>query len=166
MTDIQRIYPVVIFLALIIACGFFAGCTASSPQPAAAPSASPSPPFVTASTNSTFERVEVYHFHRTQQCTSCIAIGNLTEKTLKANFKKELASGKLIFAHVGYELPENAALAAKYGVTGSSLWIGVYDANGFHKEQDTRVWSLINNKDAFSTYLTGIITKRLNGDLS
>ena len=47
--------------------------------------------------------------------------------------KHELASGRLVFAHVNYDLPENAALATKYGVTGSSLWIGVYDANGFHK---------------------------------
>jgi hypothetical protein len=42
----------------------------------------------------------------------------------------------------------------------------VYDANGFHKEQDIRVWSLINDKDAFSAYLAGVITKRLNGDFS
>jgi len=42
----------------------------------------------------------------------------------------------------------------------------VYDGNGFHKEQDTRVWYLINNKDTYTSYLSGIITKRLNGDLS
>jgi len=57
-------------------------------------------------------------------------------------------------------------LAKKYGVTGSSLWIGVYDAKKFHKEQDLRVWSLINDGDAYSTYLSGLITRRLNGDLS
>jgi hypothetical protein len=156
MTDLQRIYPVVIFAMLIIVCGFVAGCTSSS-SPVAA---------ISPSANSTVEKVEVIHFHRTQQCTSCIAIGNLTEKTVNANFKEELASGRLVFAHVGYELPENAALTAKYGVTGSSLWIGVYDANGFHKEEDVRVWSLINNEDLYSTYLSGIITKRLNGDIS
>ena len=67
---------------------------------------------------------------------------------------------------MNYDLPENAALATKYNVTGSSLWIGVYDANGFHKEQDIRVWSLIDDENAYSTYLSGIITRRLNGDLS
>ena len=108
----------------------------------------------------------VYHFHGNQQCISCIAVGDLAEKTVNANFKDELASGRLIFAHVNAEQPENRALAEKYGVTGSSLWIGVYDGNGFHKEQDTRVWYLINNKDAYTSYLSGIITKRLNGDLS
>jgi hypothetical protein len=112
------------------------------------------------------ERVEVYHFHGNNQCTSCIAVGDLAEKTVNAKFKNELASGRLVFAHVNAEQPENRALAEKYGVTGSSLWIGVYEANGFHKEQDIRVWYLIDDEDAYSTYLSGIITRRLNGDLS
>lgn len=156
MTDLQRIYPVLILAMLIIVCGFVAGCTrSSSPVAATTPGA-----------NSAVEKVEVIHFHRTQQCTSCIAIGNLTEKTVNANFNDELASGRLVFAHIDYELPENAVLTAKYGVTGSSLWIGVYDADGFHKEQDTAVWYLINNQSAYSTHLSGIITRRLNGDLS
>jgi thiol-disulfide isomerase/thioredoxin len=162
MANLQRIYPAIIFTFLMILCGFLAGCTSTSPMVNSTSSA----PLSTTSANSTVEIVEVFHFHRTQQCTSCIAIGNLTEKTVKANFKKELASGRLVFAHVDYELPENAALTAKYGVTGSSLWIGVYDANGFHKKEDTKVWILINNQSAYSIYLSGIITKRLNGDLS
>jgi len=141
---------------------FTAGCTDSSPYLGAVPSA----PLSTISSNSTVERVEVYHFHGNQQCTSCIAVGDLAEKTVNTNFKDELASGRLVFAHINAELPENYALASKYGVTGSSLWIGVYDANGFHKEQDIRVWSLINNKDLYVTYLSAIISKRLNGDLT
>ena len=112
------------------------------------------------------EKVEVIHFHGNRQCASCIAVGDLAERSVNASFQNELASGRLVFAHVNYDLPENAALAGQYNVTGSSLWIGVYDARGFHKEQDTRVWSLIHNEDLYSTYLSGIITRRLNGDLS
>jgi len=136
------------------------GCTnvSSHSAPAVQPSFS--------DTSKTVEKVEVYHFHGNSQCTSCIAVGNLAEKTVNANFKAELSSGQLVFAHINYDLPENVALATKYGVTGSSLWIGVYDANGFHKKEDTRVWSLIGNKDAYNFYLTGLISKRLNGDLS
>jgi hypothetical protein len=151
-----------IFVFFIVALLFTAGCTDSSQHQSAAPTVSPS----TINSNSTVERVEVYHFHGNTQCTSCIAVGDLAEKTVNANFKDELASGRLVFAHVNYDLPENAALAAKYGVTGSSLWIGVYNGNGFHKEQDTKVWYLIDNEDAYTSYLSGIITKRLNGALS
>jgi len=93
-------------------------------------------------------------------------VGDLAEKTVNANFKDEIASGRLVFAHVNAQQPENAELATKYGVTGSSLWIGVYDANGLYKEENVKVWYLINNKETYSLYLTDLINKRLNGDLS
>ena len=136
------------------------GCTdlSSHPVPAAQPSV--------AGTSGPVEKVEVYHFHGDKQCTSCIAVGDLAEKTMNADFKDELASGRLVFAHINAQQPENAELAAKYGVTGSSLWIGVYDTNGFHKEENVKVWYLINNKEAYSLYLTDLVKKRLNGDLS
>jgi hypothetical protein len=155
MTDLQRIYPVLLFIALIVASGLAAGCTSPAKSPA-----------IVQQSNSSVERVEVYHFHGNNQCSSCIAVGDLAEKTVNANFKDELASGRLVFAHINAELPENRALAEKYGVTGSSLWIGVYNGNGFHKEQDTKVWYLIDNEDAYTSYLSEIITKRLNGNLT
>jgi len=139
-----------------------AGCTDTSPHPGAA--APVSQPII--GSNNTFDRVEVYHFHGNNQCSSCIAVGDLAEKTVNTNFKDELASGRLVFAHINAELPENRALAEKYGVTGSSLWIGVYNGNGFHKEQDTKVWYLIDNEGDYTLYLSGIITKRLNGNLT
>jgi hypothetical protein len=80
--------------------------------------------------NSTVERVEVYHFHGNQQCASCIAVGDLAEKTVNANFKDDLASGRLVFAHVNYDLPDNTALAGN-GVTRVITWLGIYDTNSF-----------------------------------
>ena len=163
MPDFNRIFPVVMLVFLIIICGLTAGCTTPAKSPATDQSTSS---MSTIGSNSATVRVEVYHFHGNTQCTSCIAVGDLAEKTVNTNFKDELASGRLVFAHINAELPENKALAEKYGVTGSSLWIGVYNGNGFHKEQDTKVWYLIDNEDAYTSYLSEIITKRLNGDLS
>ena len=163
MSESQRILQTVIFVLLVIVCGCTAGCT-SSPESSASPQSSTSlnKPF----SSSAVERVEVYHFHGNTQCTSCIAVGDLAEKTVNANFNDELTSGHLVFAHVNYDLPENEDLAIHYGVTGSSLWIGVYDTNGFHKQQDIQVWYLIDDENAYSTYLSGVINKHLNGDLS
>jgi hypothetical protein len=152
-----------IFVFFIVFLIFTAGCTDSSPQLGTTASSASQPAI---SSNSTVGRVEVIHFHGNQQCTSCVAVGDLAEKTVKTNFKEDVASGRLAFAHINAELPENHTLAEKYGVTGSSLWIGVYDGNGFHKKEDVRVWSLIGNKDAYMTYLSGVISKRLSGDLS
>jgi hypothetical protein len=152
-----------IFVFFFVALVFMAGCTDSSPKPSAQ---SPSASQAAIGSNNPFEHVEVYHFHGNTQCTSCIAVGDLAEKTVNANFKDELASGRLVFAHINAELPENKAITEKYGVTGSSLWIGVYNGNGFHKEQDTKVWYLIDNEDDYTSYLSGIISKRLTGDLT
>ena len=112
---------------LCIASLLISGCTN------AASLASSSQPAQLLALTGPVEKVEVYHFHATQQCVSCIAVGDLAEKTVNENFKDEVESGRLVFAHVNGQLPENNELVRKYGATGSSLWIGVYDANGFHK---------------------------------
>jgi hypothetical protein len=153
--DALRSLLVAGFVILLLA---FSGCTLMT---------GPSISHQQSAINSTpVEKVEVFHFSGNHQCASCIAVGDLAERTVNASFGTELESGRLVFAHVNYDLPENAALATKYNVTGSSLWIGVYGANGFHREQDIRVWSLISDEEAYSSYLTELISKRLNGDLS
>lgn len=158
MQNLKTFFSAVVVL-LIIGFGISAGCTTTPAQSSTSSTGA-------TITSSSVERVEVFHFHGDQQCTSCITVGDLAEKTINTNFKDELVSGRLVFAHVNAQQPENAELAAKYGVTGSSLWIGVYDANGFYKEENVKVWYLINNKEAYSLYLTDLVNKRLNGDLS
>lgn len=116
--------------------------------------------------SSDVEKVEIIHFHGTHQCYSCITVGQYAEETVSTYFAEEVKDGKVSFAHVNGELPENRELAMKYGVTGSSLWIGVYDKNGFHKEENVNVWYKIGNKEDYAGYLKGIIEKKLSGDLS
>lgn len=114
----------------------------------------------TITSNSLVDMVEVYHFHRTRQCPTCIRIGNLTELTLKTYFQNELDSGKLVFAHINVELPENAQIAEKYGATGSSLMIGVYRKDGsFSKEENTDVWYKMGNQEEYLAYMKGIMSK-------
>jgi thiol-disulfide isomerase/thioredoxin len=112
------------------------------------------------------DRVEVIHFHGDDQCISCIAVGELAEETVNEYFPRELASGKLIFRHVNFDDPANKNIVASYGITGSSLWITMYDANGVHRLQDLDVWYLTGDKEKYKAYLAGIIARRMNGDLS
>ena len=112
------------------------------------------------------QKIEIYHFHPTNQCSSCLAVGNYAEETVNTYYSEELKSGKIVFAHINAQLPENSELVTKYGVTGSSLWIGIYDGNGFHAEQNTNVWYKIGNKAEYMSYLKGVIDKRLAGDYS
>lgn len=112
------------------------------------------------------ERVEVYHFHMTQQCYSCKTVGAYAEETINTFFAPEVAAGRVVFAHVNVELPEHRELVEQYGATGSSLWIGVYDENGFHKEQNMKVWYKIGDKDEYMAYFKDVLEKRLAGDFS
>ncbi|MEI7856359.1 MAG: nitrophenyl compound nitroreductase subunit ArsF family protein [Methanomicrobiales archaeon] len=138
-----------------------AGCTNSSPSDAVLfPSTSPIP------ANTTVDRVEVIHFHGNNQCISCIAVGNLAEETVKEYFPRELASGKLSFRHVNFDDTANKNIVASYGITGSSLWITMYDANGVHRLQDLDVWYLTGDKERSRAYLASVITRRLGGDLA
>ncbi|MFA5763903.1 MAG: nitrophenyl compound nitroreductase subunit ArsF family protein [archaeon] len=111
------------------------------------------------------DKVEVIHFHGNNQCSSCIAVGSLAEETVNTYFSEELKNGKITFSHINYDLPENKELKDKYQVTGSSLWIGVYATNGFHKETNNDVWYKIGNPTDYKTYLSGLLTKRLQGIL-
>ncbi len=112
------------------------------------------------------ERIEVYHFHRTQQCYNCRTLGALAEETVGTRFQDEMKSGKIVFGHINIELPENRDLVERYGPTGSSLWIGVYNGTGFHKEEDTRVWYKLGDREEYITYLSGLIQRRMNGDFT
>jgi len=112
------------------------------------------------------EKVEVYHFHATRQCYSCTILGAYAEETVNTYFAPELAAGRVVFAHVNVDLPENRDLVDRYRPTGSSLWIGVYDDEGFYKEENVNVWYKIGNKDEYMAYLKEVIGKRLAGDFS
>ena len=145
-----------------------AGADANAATGAATPLCSVSDPDCTEinlpNLHPAIDKVEVIHFHGTNQCYSCITVGDYAEETINTYFADELKSGKITFSHVNRELPENQGLVNKYGVTSASLWIGVYDGSGFHKEQNVNVWYKIENKEAYMAYLKGILEKRLNGE--
>lgn len=111
------------------------------------------------------EKLEIIHFHGTNQCYSCITMGDMAEETINTYFSDELTSGKITFAHLNGELSQNSEKVIKYGATGSSLWIGIYFKDGtFRKEENVNVWYKINNKQEYMDYLKGVIETKLAGE--
>lgn len=101
----------------------------------------------------TAEKIEIIHFHATQQCWSCITVGDFTEKSLKTLFSNELENGKIVFKSINYELSENSEITQKYRATGSSLFINlIYDGKD-HISEDVQVWRLVNSEIQFREYL-------------
>ena len=111
------------------------------------------------------ERLEIYHFHGTNQCYSCKTVGAYAEETVNTYFADELESGKIVFGHINGDLPENRELVIKYGVTGSSLWLGTYAGDEkFKAEENVNVWYKIKDKEDYMNYLKRIIEQKLAGN--
>jgi len=110
------------------------------------------------------DKLEIYHFHGTHQCTSCTAVGALAEATVNTYFKDELDKGIIVFDHINGDLPENRDLVMKYGATGSSLWLGTYKDGNFKAEENVNVWYKIRDKQAYMDYLKGVIEQKLAGN--
>ena len=156
----------IVFAALLIAAATIPSANESAAVSTTTTFTDAQTPTTTLEPQSAGAKVEVYHFHRTSQCWSCKTLGALAEKTVTTYFKNELESGRLKFGHINVELAQNSELTDRYGASGSSLMIGVYKDGKFTKEEDTKVWYKLDNEGDYMSYLKGILTKRLNGDLS
>lgn len=98
------------------------------------------------------EKVQVVHFHATQQCWSCITVGELAEKTIKENFPEEYISGKIEFLDVNADLNENAEIVKRFGAAGSSLFINVIRNGKDEISEDVQVWRLVSDEEKYISY--------------
>lgn len=67
--------------------------------------------------------VEVIYFHGKQRCLSCRAIEKFSRETVDSAFQNELNNGTVVYKVVDITTPEGEALADRYEVAGSSLFI-------------------------------------------
>lgn len=162
MKKVHRFIPVLASFLFIIILLLCAGCTepVSSIQPQAGVQSTP--PSLDQLPDITL--VELYHFHGNQQCYSCIVLGDMAEEVVNTHYADELASGKLVFAHVNAQAPENSELASKYEVYASSLMIGIYTEDSFTKQDLVGAWYRLGDQDQFTQYLSGILNPFLRGE--
>ncbi len=98
------------------------------------------------------DKIEVVHFHGTQQCWSCITVGEYALKTIKEKFPEEFASGKIVYKDINGELKENQEIVVKYQARGSSLFINTIRDEQDNIEEDVTVWRLVNSESQFINY--------------
>lgn len=99
------------------------------------------------------EKIQVFVFHATQRCSSCIAIGKFSKETVEEYFQPELESGKIEFREINIDLPENKELANKFQASGSALFINTITNGKDNIQQDLAVWKLVGNGNQFKVYL-------------
>lgn len=107
------------------------------------------------------EKIEVIHFHATQQCWSCITVGEYALKTIKEKFPEEYANGTIVYKDINGELPENKDMVIKYQAGGSSLFINSIADGKDNIEEDVTVWRLVSDEEKFKDYFENKIKQIL-----
>ncbi|MFA6048136.1 MAG: nitrophenyl compound nitroreductase subunit ArsF family protein [Parcubacteria group bacterium] len=112
------------------------------------------------------EKIQVFLFHATQRCSSCIAIGKFAKETVEQKFPEELKSGKIEFKEINIDLPENKELATKFKATGSALFINPIINEKDNIQEDTQVWRLVSNEPGFISYLENKLKGMIGSEAS
>ena len=98
------------------------------------------------------EKIEVVHFHATEQCWSCKTVGEFALKTIKEKFPEEYKNGTIVFKDINGELPENRELVQKFQASGSALFINAIINGHDNIAEDVTVWRLISDEGKFVGY--------------
>jgi hypothetical protein len=68
-------------------------------------------------------KLEVYYFHITNRCPTCISIEANTKKTIDTYFSKEVKDGTIKMIVLNVDEEKNKKISEKYGAYGSALFI-------------------------------------------
>lgn len=108
------------------------------------------------------DKLEIYYFHRTARCRSCMAIGRLVNETMIDRYSHEIKNGKIDYRELNIDDSENGEIVQKFKATGSSLFINRIINGQENIEQDTDVWRLLSDEIVFKQHLEGKINSYLN----
>ena len=103
-------------------------------------------------------RIEVLYFHGAQRCVTCRAIETNTEALLDSLYSEEKADGKIIYKVIDISKKENEAIADKYEVTWSSLFVNGWK-DGKENVNNMTEFSFSNAKNAPDKFKEGIKSK-------
>lgn len=100
-------------------------------------------------------KVIAYYFHGNFRCYTCTNMEQYSREAIEANFKDELASGKLEFRAINVDKPENGHYAKEYQLYTRSLVLSlVRDGKEVRSKNLTRIWDLSRDKRKFIEYVT------------
>jgi len=108
-------------------------------------------------------RIDVYYFHRTERCQTCLSIEENTKATLEAYFSDEVEDGTITFRSINFEGDADTDLIEKYSADGPSLFL-TRVKNGKEKTKNLSDFAMENslyNPDKFKRGLRDDLNKLL-----
>ncbi len=107
--------------------------------------------------------VEVVYFHGKQRCITCRAIEKYAKEVVNTHFAQQVKQGKVKFREIDFSTTQGEAVADKYRVASSSLFINRWK-NGKEQRNDMTRFGFKNarsNPDAFKSGVKAKITELL-----
>lgn len=102
--------------------------------------------------------VEVLYFHGKQRCVTCNAIERLTGEVVETDFAPQLKDGKIRFQVVDISTRQGEALADRYEVTWSSLFVNKIK-DGKQTDNNMTDFGFSCAKNSPETFKEGLRTK-------
>lgn len=107
--------------------------------------------------------IEVLYFHGVQRCPTCVAIEKQTKEVVEITFAEQIENGDVVFKNIDITQKENEALADRYEVTWSSLFVNGWVA-GEETANNLTEFAFANartNPEKFKAELTSKINELL-----
>ncbi len=104
-------------------------------------------------------KVTAYYFHGSFRCVTCTNMEKYSREAIEANFKDDLASGRLEFKAVNIEDRGNEHFVNDYKLYTKSLILSlVKDGKEVKSENLDKIWELARNKQKFIEYVTAEVS--------
>ena len=102
--------------------------------------------------------VEVLYFHGKQRCATCIAIEKNASEVILKEFAEEIKKGDVGFRVIDITKEENEAIAEKYEVTWSSLFV-VGHKDGKETVENMTDFAFTNARQSPDEFKSGVVDK-------
>jgi hypothetical protein len=99
--------------------------------------------------------LEIYYFHGTYRCPTCLSIEANTRKLLDTYFKDKVDDGTIKLIVLNFQDKENKALCEKYKVSGSALLL-VKNDNGDTRTMDMTNFAFSYSRNSPDTFIDGM----------
>ena len=112
------------------------------------------------------QTVVVTYFTTDVRCKSCLLIESLTQQTLEEQFTQELANGTLHFQTLNIDRQEHQHFTQTYDLAFKTVVVSTErQGTVTHWEKLDEVWTLLNEPEAFKSYMAAPIRSLLSPKL-